>query len=205
MSSARREYSRSCECRRSSCGAASTCGRPSSAPAFSVTRVSADYREVDVALKLGLLNRNYFGTQFGGSMFAMADPFFALMMLQNLGPGYVVWDKAASIRYRKPGRGDVFARFRLSAAAIARARKATAHGARHEPTFRVQIVDRAGEVVAEVEKTLFIRRHERAGPPRARIAPSRREGAQRQGCPDPQIPPASPARKRATRRRVAKA
>jgi acyl-coenzyme A thioesterase PaaI-like protein len=146
----------------------------------SVTRVSADYREVDVTLKLGLLNRNYFGTQFGGSMFAMADPFFALMMLQNLGPGYVVWDKAASIRYRKPGRGDVFAHFRLSAAAIARARTATAHGARHEPTFRVQIVDRAGDVVAEVEKTLFIRRHA-------------------------ETPPAGPVRQRATRRRAAKA
>jgi acyl-coenzyme A thioesterase PaaI-like protein len=145
-----------------------------------VTRVSDDYREIDVTLKLGLLNRNYFGTQFGGSMFAMTDPFFAMMMLQNLGPGFLVWDKAGAIRYRKPGRGDVFARFRLPAAAVARARKATTHGARHEPTFRVTIVDREDEIVAEVEKTLSIRRH----------APA---------------PPAAPAGKRATRRSAAKA
>ncbi len=134
-----------------------------------VTRVAADYREIDVALRLGLFNRNYFGTQFGGSMFAMTDPFFALMMLQNLGPGYVVWDKAAAIRYLRPARGDVFARFRLPAAAIARARRATAHGAKHEPTFRVAIVDRDGTTVADVAKTLYVRR--RAAPPAA--APAR--------------------------------
>jgi len=143
-----------------------------------VTRVSADYREIDVALKLGLLNRNYFGTQFGGSMFAMADPFFALMMLHNLGPGYVVWDKTGAIRYRKPGRGDVFARFRLPAAAIARARRATAQGARHEPTFRVTILDRDNEIVAEVEKTLFIRRQPQAPP-----SPPARKSAARRGTP----------------------
>src|SRR5690606_8717606 len=103
-----------------------------------VTRVSADFREVYVALKLGVLNRNYFGTQFGGSMFAMTDPFFALMMLRNLGPDYVVWDRAGSIKYVRPGRGPVFAHFRLTAAAIARARRATSGGGRHEPTFRVR-------------------------------------------------------------------
>ena len=133
-----------------------------------VIRVSSDFREIDVSLKLGLLNRNCFGTQFGGSMFAMTDPFFALMMLHSLGPGYIVWDKAGSIRYRKPGRGNVYARFRLPAAAIARARRVTARGAKHEPTFRVSIVDRDDEIVAEVEKTLFIRRQP---PTRGRALP----------------------------------
>ncbi|MBK9703668.1 MAG: DUF4442 domain-containing protein [Betaproteobacteria bacterium] len=78
-----------------------------------VTRLSADYREIDVRLDLRLLNRNYVGTQFGGSLYAMTDPFFMLMMLHNLGPDYVVWDKAGAVRYVKPGRGAVHARFRL--------------------------------------------------------------------------------------------
>jgi acyl-coenzyme A thioesterase PaaI-like protein len=138
-----------------------------------VTRVSPDYQEVDVTLKLGLLNRNYFGTQFGGSMFAMTDPFFALMMLQNLGAEYVVWDKAGAIRYVKPGRGDVHARFRLDAAAIERARRATARGGRHEPTFHVAIVDAEGDTVAEVDKTLYVRRRRDAAKTRDR-APARR-------------------------------
>jgi acyl-coenzyme A thioesterase PaaI-like protein len=134
-----------------------------------VTRIAADFREIDVRLRLGVLNRNYFGTQFGGSLYAMADPMFALMMLHNLGPEYVVWDKAGCIRYLKPARGDVFARFRLPAAAVARARRATAHGAKHEPAFRVRIVDRDDAVVAEVGKTLYIRRR-----PTAPAIPARR-------------------------------
>ena len=123
-----------------------------------VMRVTPDFREIEVRLKLGVLNRNYFGTQFGGSMFAMTDPFFALMMLRNLGAGYVVWDKSGGIDYRRPGRGDVFARFVLPAAAIARAKRATAGGDKHEPVFRVRIEDRDGQTVAEATKTLYIRR-----------------------------------------------
>jgi acyl-coenzyme A thioesterase PaaI-like protein len=130
---------------------------PFLAAGIKVERIAPDYREVDVALKLGLLNRNYFGTHFGGSLYAMADPFFALMMLHNLGPGYIVWDKAGAIRYRKPGRGIVRAHFRLTKRAVADARRATRDGSRHEPTFSVAIVDRDGEVVAEVDKTLHIR------------------------------------------------
>ena len=145
-----------------------------------VTRVSADFREVDVRLSLGLLNRNYFGTQFGGSMYAMTDPFFALMMLQNLGPEYVVWDKAGAIDYRAPARGDVFAHFRLPAAAVTRARRATAHGAKAEPTFRIAIVDARGTTVAEVAKTLYIRRRPSAAAtpatPRARAGRPARKG-----------------------------
>jgi acyl-coenzyme A thioesterase PaaI-like protein len=123
-----------------------------------VTRVSADYREIDVRLRLGLLNRNYFGTHFGGSLYAMTDPFHALMMFRNLGRDYQVWDKAGAIRYVKPGRGDVYARFRLDEAAVERARSATSGGGKHEPVFSVNVVDAAGETIAVVDKTLHIRR-----------------------------------------------
>ena len=123
-----------------------------------VTRMSADFRDIVVTMKLGLLNRNYFGTHFGGSIYAMTDPFFALMMMRNLGPGYVVWDKAGAVRYVKPARGTVVAHFQLPKAALDRARKATRLGAKHEPTFHVRIVDRDGATVAEVEKTLYVRR-----------------------------------------------
>jgi len=88
----------------------------------------------------------------------MTDPFHALMMFHNLGRDYIVWDKAGAIRYVKPGRGPVYARLRLEADAIERAREATAAGDKHEPTFRVDIVDAAGEVIAVVDKTLHIRR-----------------------------------------------
>lgn len=126
-----------------------------------VLDIAPDYRRVTVRLRLGLFNRNYFGTQYGGSLFSMTDPFYALMLLHNLPPGYHVWDKAAAIRFRTPGRGNVFAHFTLDEAQIAAVLAATADGEKYEPTWPVDIVDAAGTVVATVDKTLHIRRTRR--------------------------------------------
>jgi acyl-coenzyme A thioesterase PaaI-like protein len=123
-----------------------------------VTRIAADFRDIEVRLELGLLNRNYVGTHFGGSLYAMTDPFLMLMMLHNLGPDYVVWDKAGSIEYVKPARGAVHVHFHLAPADLSRARRATTHGRKYEPTFHVAVVDAKDEVVARVTKTLYIRR-----------------------------------------------
>ena len=71
-------------------------------------------KAIDVEMKLRFWNKNYVGTHFGGSLYAMTDPFFMLMLLDNLGPEYLVWDKAATICFKKPGRGKVRAEFRLS-------------------------------------------------------------------------------------------
>ena len=123
-----------------------------------VTEIAPDFTAVTVELRMKLLNRNYVGTHFGGSLFAMADPFFMIMMMKRLGPGYVVWDKAGAVRFLRPARGTVTARFRLPDEEVARAKEMTASGAKYEPVFRVDIVDADGAVVADVEKTLHIRR-----------------------------------------------
>jgi len=123
-----------------------------------VERLAPDYREAVVRMRLGLLNRNYMGTHFGGSLFAMTDPFFALLVMHNLGRDYVVWDKASSIDYKLPGRGTVRARFRITAEQVEDIRQATAGGQKYEPTFAVDVVNRQGEVVATVEKTIYVRR-----------------------------------------------
>jgi len=123
-----------------------------------VLDIAPDYRRVTVRLRRGLLNRNYFGTHYGGSLFSMTDPFYALMLLHNLPHGYHVWDRAARIEFRRPGRSNVFARFVLTDAMIAEVLAATADGSKYEPTWAIDIVDAAGEVVATVEKTLYIRR-----------------------------------------------
>jgi len=88
----------------------------------------------------------------------MTDPFFMVLMMRNLGPDYIVWDKSACVRFLKPARGTVTARFRLPEERIAEAREKTAAGERHEPQFTVAIVDEQGVTVAEVDKTLYIRR-----------------------------------------------
>ncbi|MGD0987027.1 MAG: DUF4442 domain-containing protein [Candidatus Sulfotelmatobacter sp.] len=83
-----------------------------------VIHIATDMKAVDVEMKLRWWNANYVGTQFGGSLFAMTDAFYMLMLMANLGGDYIVWDKAASIRYRKPGKGTVRAEFRLSESQI---------------------------------------------------------------------------------------
>jgi acyl-coenzyme A thioesterase PaaI-like protein len=123
-----------------------------------VREISPDFRSVTVELRARLFNRNWVGTHFGGSLFAMTDPFFMIMMMQNLGRDYVVWDKAGTVRFLRPAKGTVTARFTLDPAEVDKARQATADGAKYEPKFKVDIVDADGVVVADVEKTLYIRK-----------------------------------------------
>lgn len=123
-----------------------------------VTRMQPDMRAVDVEMKLRAWNRNYVGTHFGGSLYAMTDPFCMLMLIENLGAEYVVWDKAATIRFRKPGRGTVRAEFRLLDTEIQEIREKLKTQDKMEPVFTVEVKDSSGVVIAEVEKVLHVRR-----------------------------------------------
>jgi len=131
---------------------------PFRAAGIRVRDIAPDFRSATVELRMRLLNRNYVGTHFGGSLFSMTDPFFMILMMKNLGPGYVVWDKQATVRFLKPARGTVTARFHLPPERIDEARRATSAGEKFEPVFSVDIVDESGVRVADVEKTLYIRK-----------------------------------------------
>lgn len=123
-----------------------------------VRRIAPDFREVRVDMSLGYGNRNYFGTHFGGSLYAMTDPFFALMVHHNLPRSYMVWDKAGSIEYVAPARGRVSATFRLEQSDIDTIVRMTADGDKHLHLFKVDVVDREGLTVAKVEKIVYARR-----------------------------------------------
>jgi acyl-coenzyme A thioesterase PaaI-like protein len=123
-----------------------------------IQHIAADMKAVDVEMRLRFWNANYVGTHFGGSLFAMTDPFYMLMLMANLGHGYTVWDKAATIRYRKPGRGTVRAEFRLSDSQIDEIREKLKAVSKYEPVFSVEVKDEAGVAIAEVEKVLHVRR-----------------------------------------------
>jgi acyl-coenzyme A thioesterase PaaI-like protein len=120
-----------------------------------VTRLDKDQRAIDVEMPLRPWNRNYKGVHFGGSLFAMTDPFYMIMVATNLGKNYVVWDKAASIRYKKPGSGRVRAEFRLSEQRLAEICAALEQTGRHDARFVVEVKDHAGAVVAEVERVIY--------------------------------------------------
>jgi acyl-coenzyme A thioesterase PaaI-like protein len=123
-----------------------------------VRRIAPDFREVRIDMDLGLANRNYFGTHFGGSLYAMTDPFFTLMVHHNLPRGYMVWDKAGSIEYIAPARGRVSATLRLAQSDIDTIVRMTADGDKHLHLFQVDVVDREGLVVAKVEKIVYARK-----------------------------------------------
>ncbi|MGE5053162.1 MAG: DUF4442 domain-containing protein [Acidobacteriota bacterium] len=122
-----------------------------------VKHIASDMKAIDVEMKLRWWNANYVGTHFGGSLFAMTDAFYMLMLMANLGRDYIVWDKAASIRYRKPGKGTVRAEFRLSDAQLDDIRDKLKALPKCEPTFMVEVKDEQGIVIAEVEKLLHVR------------------------------------------------
>ncbi len=127
-----------------------------------VVHIAEDFREARVEMPLRWYNRNYVGTHFGGSLYSMVDPFFMLMLIQILGPEYVVWDKAAEIEFLKLGRGTVSAHFVVEDARLEEIRRATASGDKFLPTWTVDVRNERDEVVARVRKTLHIRK--KAGP-----------------------------------------
>ena len=130
-----------------------------------VKYIAPDMRAVDVEMKLRFWNANYVGTHFGGSLFAMTDAFYMLMLIANLDRDYVVWDKAATIRYRKPGKGTVHVEFRLSDSQVNDIREKLKTLPKYEPVFSVEVRDDAGELIAEVEKVLYVRKKQAVTPP----------------------------------------
>ena len=123
-----------------------------------VTYIAGDLREVHVELPLSWRTRNYVGTIFGGSIYAAVDPMYMVMLIRILGREYVVWDKAATIRFRKPGRTTLYATFRIDEAELEAIRAATADGQPVNRVYNVDLVDAEGVVHASVEKVIYVRR-----------------------------------------------
>ena len=117
-----------------------------------------DERTIRVEMKLTPFNRNIVGVHFGGSLYAMCDPWFMLILMRVLGRDYIVWDKAASIKFIKPGRSAVTATFHIPQERVDEIIQATANDEKYEPTFSVDVLDKEGQVVARVEKLLYVKR-----------------------------------------------
>ena len=128
-----------------------------------VTYISADLREMHVRLPLNWRTRNYVGTIFGGSIYAAVDPIHMLMLIRALGPGYVVWDKAASVRFKHPGRTTLHAHFRLEEDELRAIRSELEKARSVDRVYSVDLKDAAGKVHATVEKTIYIRRRGAGG------------------------------------------
>lgn len=125
-----------------------------------ITFIAGDWREIRVRVPLSWRTRNYVGTIYGGSMYGAVDPIYMIMLIKLLGPDYVVWDKAATIRFRRPGRSTLQARFEVTAAIEAEIRSELEQVRKLERTLVVELKSADGEVHAVVEKVLHISRRD---------------------------------------------
>jgi acyl-coenzyme A thioesterase PaaI-like protein len=123
-----------------------------------VESVADDFSRIEVRMKLRRWNQNYVGTQFGGSLYSMCDPFFMLMLMRQLGPGYVIWDKSATIDFLKPGRGTVRAVFEVPRPRAEEIRAEADRAGKSYPQFEAEVEALDGGTVARVSKILSVRR-----------------------------------------------
>ena len=121
------------------------------------TYIDKDFRQARVSLPLRWYNKNYVGVHFGGSLYSMIDPFYMLLLMNNLGKDYIVWDQSAEIEFIKPGTGTVSATFIITDEMLKEIKEKTANGDKFLPTYPVVITDEQGEIVAKANKTLYIR------------------------------------------------
>ncbi len=117
-------------------------------------------RNAEIELRLTFWNHNAAGTQFGGSIYSMTDPFYPLMLMANLGPGYAVWDESAHIQFIAPGKTNLRAKFHLSDEMLENIRAATAGDRKYLAKFLVQITDLHGTLIATVAKVIYVRPHQ---------------------------------------------
>lgn len=123
-----------------------------------ITSIRRDWSEVQIEIRLSWRTRNYVGTIFGGSLYGAVDPIYMVMLIKLLGPEYVVWDKAATVHFRRPGRATLHATCAVEAATLAGIREELADASKVERTFSIDLLDQTGVVHATVGKTLQIRR-----------------------------------------------
>lgn len=130
---------------------------------ISVKSVSEDFLKIRIQMKQRFFNTNYVGSHFGGSLYSMCDPWFMFMLLEHLGNEYIVWDKAAAINFKSPGKGLVYADFILTEEEVQRVKKLADENGKYEPEYSLKVYDKDQKVVAEVHKTLYVRKKDRHG------------------------------------------
>ncbi len=123
--------------------------------------ISQDWKELTVSMKLRWYNKNAVGSHFGGSLYSMIDPHLMLMVMQLLGKDYIVWDKSAQIEYVSAAKTKVTAKICLTDKDIELIKQQTSSGVKYLPSFDIMILDESSNLVAKVQKTLYVRRKQK--------------------------------------------
>lgn len=123
---------------------------------ISVKSFNSECSSLIVQMKMRFWNKNYVGTHYGGSLYSMTDPFYMLMLMNQLGKNYIVWDKSATIRYKRPAKGTVYAHFDLSQEQIDLIKTQVETDKKAEPEFKIKIASSEGVIIAEINKIIHV-------------------------------------------------
>lgn len=121
-----------------------------------IAYISDDYHEIHVKLPLNWATKNYVGTIFGGSMFAAVDPIYMVMLIKILGKDYIIWDKSANIKFKRPGKETLFAKFLITPKEISDIKIQLETAKSIDKLFTIVLKNKAGKVHCIVEKTIYI-------------------------------------------------
>ena len=124
---------------------------------ISIVEVNDDFTKIVVQMKQRPWNTNYVGSHFGGSLYSMCDPFYMFILLHHL-PGHTIWDKGASFKFKKPGVGVMRASFEISHQSVEQIKEDASKNYSISPIFRTAVVDKKGDTVLELEKTLYVKK-----------------------------------------------
>ena len=123
-----------------------------------IMNISPDFREIETRMKLHWYNKNIVGSHYGGSLYSMADPFYMMILLSNIGDKHYVWDKFASVEYVHPCKTEVRAQFNISGDEIERIVEMASDGKAHYVDFHVNVMNTEDNIVAKIKKTLYVKR-----------------------------------------------
>ena len=137
--------------------------KPFRGAGIKIKHISKDYRHVEIAMPLKWSNRNYVGTHFGGSLYAMTDPFYMFMIMNNLGKNYIVWDKESHIKFIKPGRSAVHATFIITEEELTEIKSYVDEHAKMNFEKRVEVLDKDNQLIALVTKVIYIAKKSKSG------------------------------------------
>ncbi|WP_350285059.1 DUF4442 domain-containing protein [uncultured Croceitalea sp.] len=122
-----------------------------------IMETSEDLMFVKIKLPISYKNRNYVNSIFGGSMFSAVDPIPMVQLINLLDSNYVVWDKAANIRFKKPAKENLYAEFIYTVEELEAIKTGVLKNKEIEIVKTTQLTNKRGNVVfCEVKKTIYI-------------------------------------------------
>ena len=118
--------------------------------------VSDDLHYVKIRIPINWKNRNYAGSIFGGSMLSATDPIYMIQLIQILGDGFVVWDKTASVKYKRPAKETIYGEFVFSESEIQAIKEQLLEQGELEIVKEMTLENTKKQVFAEISKTIYI-------------------------------------------------